>query len=150
MFKATGKTTLTFNELEEVLLDVDQALKNRRLTYVKDDIEFLTMTPNLLIVAIQNQISIMENKHDITSKDLKKRAKYVQVCKNAAWSIWSNKYIRNLRERHNLKHHQKTNAIKTGDVVLIKGDNKNRSKWNIGIVTNLYPGADGEVRAVKL
>ena len=79
MYKATGKTTLTFNELEEVLLDVDQALKNRRLTYVKDDIEFLTMTPNLLIFAIQNQISIMENKHDITSKDLKKRAKYNKV-----------------------------------------------------------------------
>ena len=34
--------------------------------------------------------------------------------------------------------------------MLIKGDNKNRDKRNIGIVTDLYPGADGEVRAVKL
>ena len=74
----------------------------------------------------------------------------MQICKNTGWSGWSNKYIRILRESHNLKHHQKTNAIKTGDVVLIKGDNKNRDKRNIGIVTDLYPGADGEVRAVKL
>ena len=34
--------------------------------------------------------------------------------------------------------------------MLIKDDNKNRGKWNIGIVTDLYPGPDGEVRAVKL
>ena len=81
---------------------------------------------------------------------LKKRVKYEQVCNTAAWSRWFNEYLRALREHHNLKHHQKTNAIKTGDAVLIKVDNKNRGKWNIGIVTNLYPGADGEVKAVKL
>ena len=32
------------------------------------------------------------------------------------------------------------------DVVLIKGDNKNRGKWNIGIVTDFY----FKVRTVKL
>lgn len=34
--------------------------------------------------------------------------------------------------------------------MLIKGDNKTRGKWNIGIVTDFYPGVDGEVRAQKL
>ena len=29
MYKVIGKTTLTFNELEEVLLDVEQTLNNR-------------------------------------------------------------------------------------------------------------------------
>ena len=129
---------------------MEQTLNNRPLTYVQDDIEFPTLTPNSLIFGIQNHIPTMENKHNITGKDLKKRAKYVQVCKNAAWSRWSNEYIRTLRERQNLKHHQKTNAIKTGDIVLIKGDNKNRGKWNIRIVADLYPGADREGRAVKL
>ena len=150
MYKAIGKTTLTFNELEEVLLDLEQTLNNRPLTYVEDDIEYPTLTPKSLIFDIQNYIPTMENKHDITDKDLRKRAKYVQTCKNAAWSRWSNEYIKTLWERHNLKHHKKTNAIKSGDVVLIKGDNKNRGKWNMGIVTDLYPGPDGEVRAVKL
>ena len=149
MYKTIGKTTLTFNELEEVLLDVEQTLNNRPLTYVEDDVEFPTLTPNSLIFGIQNHIPTME-KYDIVDKDLRKRAKYVQSCKNAAWSRWSNEYIKALRERHNLKHHHKINSIKTGDVVLIKGDNKNRGKWNIGIVTDLYPGIDGEIRAVKL
>ena len=40
--------------------------------------------------------------------------------------------------------------IATGDVVLIKGDDKHRSKRNIGIVEELYKGKDNVIRAVKL
>ena len=39
--------------------------------------------------------------------------------------------------------------IAIGDVVLIKGDNKHRGKWNIGIVEELYKGKDNIIRAVK-
>ena len=41
-------------------------------------------------------------------------------------------------------------SSKNGDVLLIKGHNKNRCKWNIVIVPDIHPGIDGEVRAVKL
>ena len=34
--------------------------------------------------------------------------------------------------------------------MLIKGDVRNRGKWNIGIVEKLIKGRDGVVRAVKL
>ena len=40
--------------------------------------------------------------------------------------------------------------IAIGDVVMIKGDDKNRGKWNIGIVEELYEGKDNVIRAVKL
>ena len=40
--------------------------------------------------------------------------------------------------------------IAVGDVVLIKGDDKHRSKWNIGIAEELYEGQDNVIRAVKL
>ena len=40
--------------------------------------------------------------------------------------------------------------IKYGDVVLIKGDDKHRGKWNIGIVGELYEGRGNIIRAVKL
>ena len=35
-------------------------------------------------------------------------------------------------------------------VVLIKGEEKNRGLWKIGIVKKLIPGRDGVVGAVKL
>ena len=40
--------------------------------------------------------------------------------------------------------------MKTGDVVLIKGDEKNRGKWKMGTVKQIILGRDGNVRAVKL
>ena len=48
--------------------------------------------------------------------------------------------MRALRERHDLRHHGKSARLQEGDVVLIKGDEKNRGKWKIGIVDKLIPG----------
>ena len=36
--------------------------------------------------------------------------------------------MRALRERHDLQHHGKGGKIREGDVVLIKGEEKNRGK----------------------
>ena len=49
-----------------------------------------------------------------------------------------------------MKHQRKENVIKEGDVVLIKGDERNRGKWNVGIVEQLVKGRDGVIRVVKL
>lgn len=40
--------------------------------------------------------------------------------------------------------------IKEGDVILIKSSEKNRRRWKIGIMTNLYYGKDNVVLAVRL
>ena len=40
--------------------------------------------------------------------------------------------------------------IEVGDVVLIKGEEKNKAKWSIGIVEELYKGKDDVIRGVKL
>ena len=40
--------------------------------------------------------------------------------------------------------------IKTGDVVLIQIDERNRGKWNVGIVVKLIKGRDSVVRAARL
>ena len=36
------------------------------------------------------------------------------------------------------------------EVVLIKGEERNRSRWKIGAIDKLIPGTDGVVRAVRL
>ena len=40
--------------------------------------------------------------------------------------------------------------VQPGDVVLIQGSERNRGKWNIGIVIKLIKGRDGVVRAIRL
>ena len=44
------------------------------------------------------------------------------------------KGLKLVKERHSMKHIQKENAIKEGDVLLIKRDERNCGKWNVGIV----------------
>ncbi len=40
--------------------------------------------------------------------------------------------------------------MRKGGVVIIKGDEKDRNQWKLGIVEELLPGKDGVVRAVRL
>ena len=49
-----------------------------------------------------------------------------------------------------MSHNGKVNKIAVGDVMLIKGDERNRAKWKIGIVTELITGKDKVVRGAKL
>ena len=82
--------------------------------------------------------------------DLRKRMKYQRRCKEVLWNRWSGEYLKSLRERHNMKHKSKQMNVKLGDVVLIQDAERNRGKWNMGIVVKLFQGRDGVVRAVRL
>jgi hypothetical protein len=43
LYKTTGKANLRWEELEEVLLDIETVLNNRPLNYVEDDIQMPTL-----------------------------------------------------------------------------------------------------------
>ena len=81
---------------------------------------------------------------------LRKRAKYIKKCKDTMWKRWTNEYLRGLRERHNLKHRRSSGTVEKGEVVIIKGDEKDRNQWKLGIVEKVLTGKDGVVRAVRL
>lgn len=83
-------------------------------------------------------------------QNLRKRARYLRRCKDVLCSRWTGEYLKFLRERHNLKHKTKEMTVQPGDVVLIQGSERNRDKWNIGIVVKLIKGRDGVVRAIRL
>eukprot|EP00794_Sanderia_malayensis_P018542 gene18542-biopygen15623 len=136
-------------ELQDAILEIQLVLNNRPLTYCEDDIELPTLTPNMLIFGKSNYLPL-ENPSDIDDKDLRKRARYLRKCKDALWKRWQGEYLRALRERHNVMHKVTQRELEIGDVVTIKGDEKNRGQWKIGIVEELIQGRDGIVRAVKL
>ena len=147
--KNVGRRLLTWNELKEVLLDVGVALNGRPLSYVEDDHELPTLTPNALLYSQSNVLPELEAHHE-EDPDLRKRAKYLERCKREMWARWTSEYVRGLRERHNLNHKSKRLTLKEGNVVIIKGDEKDRNHWKLGIVQQLIAGKDGVVRAAKL
>ena len=149
MYKVLGKAKLRYSELQELLLDIEVTLNNRPLTYVEEDIQLPLLTPNMMLLSDNNALLDPEPT-GITDKHLRKRAKYLMKCRENMWKRWRNEYIRSLRERHNLKHKENSEQIKVGQVVIIKGDGKNRGEWNIGIVEQLIRGRDKVVRGARL
>ena len=149
LYKSVGKANLKWEELQEVMLDIEIALNNRPLGYVEDDAQLPLLTPNALQFGLPNSLP-EEDPDSLENVDLRKRARYLRRCKDALWSRWTKEYITALRERHNLKYKSKTPLLKVGDVVLVKSNSKNRAKWNIGIVEKLIKGRDGIIRAARL
>ena len=48
-YKTVGQGQLSWEELSEVLLDVEIVMNNRPLSYAEDDIQLPTLTPNALL-----------------------------------------------------------------------------------------------------
>ena len=140
---------LTWNKFEEVLGDIELTLNNRPLICVEDDVQLPLLTLNTLIHGM-NIVNLEEASDNIDEYELRKRSRYVQKCKGKAWTRWTSEYLRALHEQHNLKHKSHETQISKGDVVLINGDEKNRGKWNIGIVQHINKGKGGNIRSVKL
>ncbi|KAJ8974193.1 hypothetical protein NQ317_007577 [Molorchus minor] len=78
---------------------------------------------------------------------LKKRVRYTLKISQNLRKRFRNEYLGKLIEFS--KRQTKGNEIKTGDVVLIKDGHK-RLDWLLGVVLELLPGKDGEVRLVRL
>lgn len=49
-----------------------------------------------------------------------------------------------------MKHKPSKKKLKEGDIAIIKSDEKNRGKWKIAIVYQLFKGEDGVIRGVCL
>ena len=54
-----------------------------------------------------------------------------------------------LRERHELNPKEKP-VININDMVIIERDEKNRGKWKIGIIENIFVGTGNTIRSVRI
>ena len=106
LYKCIGGGNLKWQELEEVLLETETTLNNRPLSYCEDDVQMPTLTPSAMLFGQPNQIP-EDDADTVDDVDLKKRARYLQRYKDALWTRWTSKYLKGLRERHNLNHKTK-------------------------------------------
>ena len=141
MYKAIGGANLNWNELSEVILDVEVQINRRPLSYVEDDVQLPVLTPSSFLFQKSNLIPEQEPCQE-ADVNLRKRARYLKSCKDSLWKRWSKEYLNALRERHNLNQGKKRFEVSVGDAVLIKAEEKNKGKWPLAIVRAIYPGRD--------
>ena len=148
LYKVIGKASLTWCELKNVLLDVEVTLNNRLLSYVEEDVQMPILSPNSFTYCQSNNLP-EEAVDDVEHSDLRKKERHLNRCKDMVWKRWKDEYLTGLIERNQCVKGKEAD-IKVGDVILIKGDERNRGHWKIGVVDELFPGRDGIVRAAKL
>ena len=81
MYKVVGGGVLTWDELSEVLLDVETQINRRPLSYVKDDVELPIFTPSKFLFQRTSELPQQETWR-IRDRDLRKRAKFLKTCKD--------------------------------------------------------------------
>ena len=89
--------SLNWQELSEIITDVEVALNGRALSFVEDDNQLPVVTPSSLLYPQSNVIPHLDA-HHIDEHDLRKRAKHLRHCKQIIWKRWSTEYVRGLRE----------------------------------------------------
>jgi len=64
------------------------------------------------------------------------------------WSLWTEGYFLSLKD---IQAYQPTNTVAVGDTVLLQDTPvQSRRNWRTGVVTQVYPGADGTVRVCDI
>ena len=152
--KVVGKTTLTFDELNTLLIEIEAIINSRPLTFVYDDCEGISyaLTPSHLLYGNRLAITPSASHHEVvsTNKTLTRRAKNHQRILNQLVSRWRKEYLLSLREYRGVQLKHQGPSIKVGDVVILKDENTVRNFWKLAKVIELLEGADGIPRAALI
>ena len=149
---------MTLKELRTLIPQIECKINNRPLTYVSGDLENLTeLTPAHLLYGYRLD-SVPESVDTAEAYDpsynsrefLDRLSKNLSFKLESFWSRWRKEYLTSLRERHINRIRGSENKIGVGDVVLIHDDCLPRLRWKLGLVSELFRGADGLVRSVRL
>ena len=145
--KTLSRTTLSFEQLETVIIDIEKHLNNRPLTYLESDGgEEQVLTPNVLMWG-QNAHRVEETEED--GDEVSKLHKRLRETKQHVWRRWKHEYVHSLLESHRVNR-KEAPVPDVGEIVLVVGDERNLRKWKKGRVMRHIRGRDGVIRGVTL
>ncbi|KAK7879199.1 hypothetical protein WMY93_034023 [Mugilogobius chulae] len=137
---------------EEVLLttliEVEGILNSKPLGYASSDVaDSDPITPNLLLMGRRDSAlpQALYGPHDALSN---RRWKHSQVISDHFWKRFIQNYLTGLQLGQ--KWRKTTDNIALGRVVMIVDANLPRGLWPVGIITKVFPGSDGVVRAAEV
>jgi hypothetical protein len=148
--KVVGRVLLKYEELEEVLLDIECFMNHRPLCYQEEEIEHPILTPNLLIHGSsayfpEEDLDEMDEKGLVT-----KRIKFLKSCRQLLRKRWQTEYINTLEERHRKTIGTDESLPGVGSIVMITYSSKIKSKWQIGRIVKTIWGKDRVLRGYKI
>lgn len=144
--KTLGRASLNYEELLTVLCDCESIINSRPLTYMSSEPgDLQPLTPEMFLR--EQQGSGLPDCDAIDRKSLCKRVQYLRKIRDDLRCRFRSEYLGQLKFfRKNAPHR----TVKIGEIVLIGNDQEKRLDWPLGMVSELVPGRDGQIRLVKL
>ncbi|XP_049886624.1 uncharacterized protein LOC126381137 [Pectinophora gossypiella] len=143
-----GESTLTFEELNTLLTQIEACLNSRPLSPISDHPDDLDpLTPAHFLVG-ESLIILPESDYTDLKEHSLTRWQLTQRMMQSFWKKWQSEYMSRLQQRPKWRSRQKEFNI--GDLVLIKDPRCLPSKWLLGRVMTKHTGQDNLTRAYDI
>ena len=146
--KVLGEQHLTYEEFSTVLAQVECLLNSRPLYQdTSDPSDPRPITPAHFLVG-KPLLQLPDEEVPNVNLNRLTRPKLLSALVQQFWTRWHKEYLHTLQERKKWVKDQP--AVKTGDVVILQEPNTPPLSWPLGIIEEVFPGADGVVRVVNV
>ena len=151
--KVIGRSSLTIDEMQTVLTEVEAMVNSRPLTFISDDPDETSyLTPASFLIGrpvTSLPVKPCKGKEPYTTatrKDLNRMLTSQNKYLNLLWKMWREEYVRNLGTVPSKT--KESNRLKPGELVMMTDHNNPRCKWKVGVVDKVKEGRDEKIRAV--
>lgn len=146
--RVIGNVSLTYEEFNTLLVQVEGTLNSRPLTQLSSDpTDLQCLTPSHFLIG-RSLISTPDPSLDDVKISSLSRFQLLQKIHQDFWKRWSKDYLNCLQPRKKWK--QTTENLSVGAMVLVKDFRLPAGLWLLGRVKEIYPGDDGVVRVVAV
>ena len=135
------------------MAEVEGILNSRPLAKLREDGDsILALTPAMLLTGFKHRMfPVLPGRKPAelaVSKNPVQRYRYLQSLIHQFWRQWKEDYLALLQTRQ--KWLKNVPNYKAGDLVLIQDADTATAEWPLAVITKIYPGTDGIVRAVTV
>ena len=154
---AISRKFLTLEEFRTVVLEAENIVNSRPLTYQSDSTRDVPLSPSQL--AWGRDLTLMPpllQPRDPLDEDYDAKATRAQyeLLSNALELFrkrWHSEYLLSLREKHNnVCAEDPTHHLSVGKLVMVRHENVHRIEWPLGVITAVYPDASGVVKTAEV
>ena len=135
LHKTLGRSHLSYEAFESVIMDIERNLNNRPLTYVEAEREEeAVLTPNMILWG--RDVYAVEDTEGSDAEKLTRMAKRLENAKANAWKRWKREYVHSLMESHRLnketgKLYLKWEKLYSSLETKRTAENRERVKWYV-------------------
>ena len=132
-------------EYRTILLEIQDLINSRPLWPHNDgDID----EPPICCNDLLRPRGLLTQPQKLNNGSPRTRYEYIQKVVNEWWKVWLRNFVPSLQIRS--KWWKTRENVNIGDIVLLVDPNIKRGRWQMGIITDTYPGKDNRIRSVKV